>query len=141
MSKRRPTLHLKSSPERDALDELPDKIEPDQEQTTVTGKAGPRKRPPRLMPYSMKEYPEHEGAVSLARAALLATRTDWERLCQQHPGKVLNGLMASPGFQTAAGKEIMRALIGFVRANQEDVSLSDSQGPLIPLTNPDKEHP
>jgi hypothetical protein len=126
MSKRRPTLKLgykplpaPSSPDDDALAKLLDDPKPGQ------GPApDPRKRPARMMPYSIKAHPEHEGAVSLARAAPLATRTDFERLCRENPGKVLNALAET----LPDGKDLVRNLLECARANGANVSVGDSQG-------------
>lgn len=113
MTTKRPILTLTQKPEGETLEPAPDSARPD-----------PRKRPARLMPYSIKEHPEHEGAVSLARAAPLATRTDWERLCRNNPGKVLNALAET----LPDGKDLLRCLAECARANGANVSMSDSQG-------------
>jgi len=52
----------------------------------------PRRRPGRHMPYSMKEHPEHEGAVSLVRSGSVATQWEFQQLCERFPEKVVAGI-------------------------------------------------
>jgi hypothetical protein len=54
--------------------------------------SNPRKRPARMMPYSAKEHPEHEGAVSLMRSASVATDWEWAQLWLMFPEKMAQGL-------------------------------------------------
>jgi hypothetical protein len=51
-----------------------------------------RRRPPRLMPYSGKEHPEHEGAVSLVRSGSVATDWEFRQLWERFPEKVVAGI-------------------------------------------------
>jgi hypothetical protein len=65
---------------------------------------GARRRPPRLMPYSAKEHPEHEGAVSLVRSAGVATDWEFRQLCERFPEKVVAGMLDL--LKTERGRQI-----------------------------------
>jgi hypothetical protein len=93
-------------------------------QSNECGESPPRQ--PRVMPYSMKEHPEHEGAVSLVRSGGVATDWEFRQLCERFPEKVVAGikdlLRTERGQQIAA---MLRKEIGEEsgRVEQQDVKL------------------
>jgi hypothetical protein len=59
-------------------------------QSSECGERPPRQ--PRMMPYSGKDHPEHEGAVSLVRSGSVATDWEFRQLWERFPEKVVAGI-------------------------------------------------
>ena len=126
MSKRRPvpTLKRKPLPEtRPGEDPLAELLE-DLESTPNA-----RKRPARFMPYSMSAHPEHGGVVSLPRAARVATQHEWEKIAEQHRGKMIRAALAG----LPQGEELINQIVQCVRANGISISTSTSKDDFLLL--------
>ena len=85
-----------------------------------------------MMPYSMKEHPEHEGAPMLTRSARVATQAEWERLCRESPGKILWAMAET----LPDGPALIQNLINCARANGASISNSQSGFRMMPKPNP-----
>jgi hypothetical protein len=114
MSERRPTLTLKDKARSGGSDGQPE----------AETRPNPRKQPARLMPYSMREHPEHEGVVSLLRSAKVATAHEWEKLAEQHSGKILHAALA----RLPDGERLFRLIADMARTNGQSISTSTAQG-------------